>query len=117
MPAVSLPIPNETQTDVDIALPHFECSNNSRISACTILFLFFVLVFYALALWDRWLNLKLRESQKLRLDTQRVYGATHSRSELTRPPPAANTEVDNGKASRNHKASHKSSSHLTPPSG
>ncbi|KAJ6554906.1 hypothetical protein DFH09DRAFT_1165877 [Mycena vulgaris] len=56
---------NQANTDLDLPLL-IECSNNTGMSSCTIVFIFFILVFYALALWDRWLNLKLRESQKLR---------------------------------------------------
>ncbi|KAJ7196113.1 hypothetical protein GGX14DRAFT_700623 [Mycena pura] len=60
------PVPNDSQLDADLGLsPFVECSSNSRTSTCAVIFILFMLVFYALALWDRWLNLKLRESQKL----------------------------------------------------
>ncbi|KAF7299492.1 hypothetical protein MIND_00899300 [Mycena indigotica] len=39
-----------------------ECSSTSRISYSTAMFIFLMLMFYALALWDRWLNLRLREA-------------------------------------------------------
>lgn len=77
------PVQDQSQLDGDLArlTPFIECNNNSRISTCTrivgiltpllrnhlgtIVFVALLLVFYALALWDRWLNLKLRESQML----------------------------------------------------
>ncbi|KAJ7258734.1 hypothetical protein B0H12DRAFT_1109305 [Mycena haematopus] len=70
------PVPDQSQFESDLGLTHFpECNNASRASTCTILFMALLLVFYALALWDRWLNLKLRESQKLQ-------GTTPSKSFL-----------------------------------
>ncbi|KAJ7644631.1 hypothetical protein FB45DRAFT_1021387 [Roridomyces roridus] len=54
----------------------------SHITSSTIVFMFFLLTFYALALWDRYLHLKLRESQRLQPDTM-VYGSTQI---TVRPP-------------------------------
>ncbi|KAJ7205636.1 hypothetical protein C8J57DRAFT_1405319 [Mycena rebaudengoi] len=91
------PFPSEkTPVDIELGLPTLvQCSNNtSGVSSCAIIFVFFLLVFYALALWDRWLNLKLRETQKLQFSETRTYGATvlGSQTPITpsRPPsPAA----------------------------
>ncbi|KAJ7119877.1 hypothetical protein C8R44DRAFT_180989 [Mycena epipterygia] len=71
------PFPEQNEMDAGLGLPPFiECSNNSRMSACTLGFIFLLLVFYALALWDRWLNLKLRESEKLRRQRKPQYACT-----------------------------------------
>ncbi|KAJ7776776.1 hypothetical protein DFH07DRAFT_797699 [Mycena maculata] len=62
------PLPDSNELDIDLSLPpFFECSNNSGMPVCALVFVFFLLVFYALALWDRWLHLKLRESEKLKV--------------------------------------------------
>ncbi|KAJ7162932.1 hypothetical protein C8R46DRAFT_1101907 [Mycena filopes] len=87
--------------------PLIECSGNSSVPTLMVIiqrtggliFIFFLLVFYALALWDRWLNLKLRESQKLMVQytaaPPRMYGAIqeHSRSPSPSPPPIARSSV------------------------
>ncbi|KAJ7626636.1 hypothetical protein DFH06DRAFT_1228154 [Mycena polygramma] len=113
------PTPEQTQNDSGSVLPPFtaDCSNNSRVPICTIAFVFLLLAFYALALWDRWLNLKMRESQKLRTQTP-MYGATQECS--TRPPsiniiPAPPNTGLNNKLSRNQNDS-KTQSQLPLPS-
>ncbi|KAJ6455071.1 hypothetical protein C8R47DRAFT_1166464 [Mycena vitilis] len=99
------PTPEQTQNDSGSVLLPFmtDCSNDSRVPICTVVFVFFLLAFYALALWDRWLNLKMRESQKLRTQTQ-MYGATQECS--TRPPSidiTLNTGARTNKLSDNSK--------------
>ncbi|KAJ7644571.1 hypothetical protein FB45DRAFT_898233 [Roridomyces roridus] len=71
------PTGNPTPGDAELIQ---SCASN--ITSSTIVFVFFLLTFYALALWDRYLHLKLRESQRLQVDT-RVYGATQV---TVRPP-------------------------------
>ncbi|KAJ6455419.1 hypothetical protein C8R45DRAFT_1036300 [Mycena sanguinolenta] len=100
--------------DQNLSSTYTECSNGSRTSTCTIIFIAFLLVFYALALWDRWLNLKLRESQKLQAHTSpQRYGATEN---LTRPRFLAPSD---GRVDKNMSVKQKrdqKSSPLTPPS-
>ncbi|KAJ6584434.1 hypothetical protein B0H19DRAFT_1105044 [Mycena capillaripes] len=113
------PTPDQTQQDASSALPPFiECSDNSHVSTCTIAFIFLLLVFYALALWDRWLILKLRESQKLQAQP-RLYGATQEHSpslpSINANSTAPRTDgLNNKKLARNQKDDQKSS-HLAPP--
>ncbi|KAJ7465075.1 hypothetical protein FB451DRAFT_1262552, partial [Mycena latifolia] len=114
------PFSSQSDATSDLDLPPFiECNNNPWTgSPCTILFIFFILVFYALALWDRWLILKLRESEKLRPHNNMPpsYGATQNN--VVRLPsvtitPAARS--DDRKVFHNQKGG-TSPSHLAPPS-
>ncbi|KAJ7046465.1 hypothetical protein C8F04DRAFT_345931 [Mycena alexandri] len=134
------PALDQNQLDADLGLPPLiECSNNSSVPTCSLIFIFFLLVFYALALWDRWLNLKLRESQKLQYIAPRSYGAIQgspsrppsvSRVIFTPPPRPADQRTGNPKLSQKQKGStdsiedypfikpgidDQSSSHLAPP--
>ncbi|KAK7464847.1 hypothetical protein VKT23_006052 [Stygiomarasmius scandens] len=49
---------------------------------CAFIAVFFMLLFYALALWDRWMNLRSKELERLRLNQNNArpamtnYGAT-----------------------------------------
>ncbi|CAK5284451.1 unnamed protein product [Mycena citricolor] len=45
------------------SLPIPECSCDSG-SSCAVMVVLFMLVFYALALWDRWMTLKLRQHRR-----------------------------------------------------
>ncbi|KAJ7609811.1 hypothetical protein FB45DRAFT_1066404 [Roridomyces roridus] len=64
-----------TSNDLEL-IPCMGCT--SYITPGTIIFVFFCLTFYALALWDRYLHLKLRESQRLQQPhaEPKEYGAT-----------------------------------------
>ncbi|KAJ7062307.1 hypothetical protein C8F01DRAFT_1230708 [Mycena amicta] len=63
MPAVFYNTTSDTVTGAELNMPPLiECPSTSRVSFCTAIFVFLILLFYALALWDRWLNLKLRET-------------------------------------------------------
>ncbi|KAJ3988362.1 hypothetical protein F5890DRAFT_1492122 [Lentinula detonsa] len=50
---------------------------------------FFILIFYALALWDRWIYLKSREIEKLRILQPHKSSSTNYGSTLQVPIPAA----------------------------
>ncbi|KAJ7681478.1 hypothetical protein B0H17DRAFT_60773 [Mycena rosella] len=111
------PFPDQSQANANLDLPPFtECSNNSPLPTCSIIFVFFLLVFYALALWDRWLNLKLRESQKLQSHTTpQFYGATQS--SCVRLPAVTVTSAAPSTVAHPPKANDTPSqdSHLAPP--
>ncbi|KAJ7068987.1 hypothetical protein B0H15DRAFT_871482 [Mycena belliarum] len=67
------------------------------------IFVFFLLALYALALWDRWLNLKFRESERLLAEAApHFYGSTRERPvrlpSVTITPAAAPSAVLNSKA-------------------
>ncbi|KAJ7726518.1 hypothetical protein B0H16DRAFT_1592485 [Mycena metata] len=117
------PVLDQSQVDADLGLPRLECSNNSSVPTCGLIFIFFLLVFYALALWDRWLNLKLRESQKLQYTAPRLYGAIQESPSrppsvsgvvITPPPRPAGQRTENPKLSQKQKDD-QSSLHLAPP--
>ncbi|KAJ7366299.1 hypothetical protein DFH08DRAFT_833940 [Mycena albidolilacea] len=111
------PVQDQSQLDGDLArlTPFIECNNNSRMSTCTIVFVALLLVFYALALWDRWLNLKLRESQMLAVPTTaRFYGATQDSSVRSRSPDVTSVALSDGTGNKKLSPNAKGS-HLAPP--
>ncbi|KAF8921596.1 hypothetical protein CPB85DRAFT_1428570 [Mucidula mucida] len=77
-----IPLP----TEADSAFEFCNCSATDTIN-CGVLILLFLLIFYALAVWDRWINLKTRELQHLRYREVKGYGTMkRTRASITVVP-------------------------------
>ncbi|KAJ7599976.1 hypothetical protein C8J56DRAFT_1037586 [Mycena floridula] len=67
---------NDTQTyDLETEPLSASCATPN----CAFMFMFLMLVFYALALWDRWLHLKMAEQRKQSATIQN-YGSFQDRT-------------------------------------
>ncbi|KAF9005519.1 hypothetical protein BDQ17DRAFT_352993 [Cyathus striatus] len=73
-----IPYTNGTcpEVDGDAGVP--VVSNYSNPLSSTAFFLCMVLVFYGFALWDRWMQLKMRELDKIQAQNAGSYGSTNS---------------------------------------
>ncbi|KAJ3790190.1 hypothetical protein GGU10DRAFT_189841 [Lentinula aff. detonsa] len=68
--------PHVLMTEGDSTLYSTQTSNDYDYQWALVI-AFFILIFYALALWDRWIYLRSREIEKLRiLQAHKYYGST-----------------------------------------
>ncbi|KAK7023074.1 hypothetical protein R3P38DRAFT_1096274 [Favolaschia claudopus] len=100
-----------TSSAIQISDSLKECGRASIIPACTtVCFIALLLVFYALALWDRWIALRSRESHQLqvRLNSRvqsRLYGAvgeSSSSNPFARDSDPSAPEQPNYEGDNNH---------------
>ncbi|KAK0459986.1 uncharacterized protein EV420DRAFT_1641331 [Desarmillaria tabescens] len=78
---------NQQTPDMELE-PCFDIGSQTITLNYGIVIVCLLLVFYALALWDRWITLKLYERQRLQGHRLNVnYGATQSSIAITRTPP------------------------------